>query len=467
MSDTTTMVSDSSDSPASRVCDDRNADHLPVSSPPAAFIAVLEVLKNFNPPSSSRSVAGPHRAKPRRFGARLLQLFKWAVLSLIVLLVVIMLISIISQLPTVPAVLVVLAVLAVISIGFLVTRTLRKNRKAASPSTTGADTVEIQAGAENVDSASSPDDVFLPADNVFPLESDVPEPARSPASRKRRLTIFTVSLLSVLAVALGRLPDLTMIWVTLTIIIHEAGHFAAMVLRGYSGLSMFFIPFIGGAVMGQKADKTLADELITLLAGPAPGLLAGCLIYWMNWPAPLRSVAAWLVLINILNLLPVWPLDGGRICWIMFSRHSATAQTVLSSCSAAGVVLWLLGAIESAAPAVVLFLFQLCLTPQRHSNAKASLAFAATHAVIPNELQRLSERQLWDLYQLTTDRVKISPNVHAGRIREVYNRASLLPKERPQARYLAIYVLLWIIALATAVGTGWPEDVIAAATPSS
>jgi hypothetical protein len=148
----------------------------------------------------------------------------------------------------------------------------------------------------------------------------------------------------------------------------------------------------------------------------------------------------------------------------MFSHHSAAAQTVLSTCSAAGVVLWLLGAIESSAPAVALFLFQLCLTPQRYRNAKASLAFAATHAVIPSEMQRLSERQLWDLYQLTADGEKLTPNVHAGRIRDSYNRASLLPKERPQARYLAAYVLLWIIALATAVGTGWLEDAVAACT---
>ncbi len=173
----------------------------------------------------------------------------------------------------------------------------------------------------------------------LPLRPESPAVTAAPASRCRCLVVFLVTLLVWIAVACSASPDLTKVWLVCTIFLHKAGHLAAMYLLGYSQMSMFFIPFVAGAVVGQTADETVSDRLIMLLCGPAPGFLMGCLIHWLQaWQpmAALRSVAIWLVAINLLNLLPVWPLDGGRICWILFARSSVRAQTLLSACSFVG-----------------------------------------------------------------------------------------------------------------------------------
>ena len=192
------------------------------------------------------------------------------------------------------------------------------------------------------------------------------------------LVVFLVTLLVWIAIACSALPDLTTVWLVCTIFLHEAGHFAAMYLLGYSQMSMFFIPFVAGAVMGQKADETVSDRLIMLLCGPAPGLLLGCLIYWLQaWQpmAALRSVAIWLVAINLLNLLPVWPLDGGRICWILFARSSVLAQTLLSACSFVGAIFLMFspqGGVTFLAVTGFLLIWWL---PGRYRQASACLQF--------------------------------------------------------------------------------------------
>ncbi|MFN9036391.1 MAG: site-2 protease family protein, partial [Planctomyces sp.] len=117
---------------------------------------------------------------------------------------------------------------------------------------------------------------------MFPLRPATPPVSPPPASAVRRSLIFAVSLAVYAAIAVAALPDLTTTWIVVTVLLHESGHFVAMYLRGYSNLNRFFIPFVAGAVTGTKRDATPADQLIMLLAGPAPGLLIGCLIYWLD-----------------------------------------------------------------------------------------------------------------------------------------------------------------------------------------
>jgi Zn-dependent protease len=111
---------------------------------------------------------------------------------------------------------------------------------------------------------------------------------------------------------------------------HELGHYIGMRIFGYRNVRMFFIPLFGAAVSAQKTSVKSYQEAIVTLLGPLPGLcLAVVLIGVALLPGFGREhrlvlVQASLLLgfINGFNLLPIFPLDGGRLLnQILFSRN--------------------------------------------------------------------------------------------------------------------------------------------------
>ena len=335
-----------------------------------------------------------------------------------------------------------------------------RRRKADQP--TSSETVSTAAEVVAAQPAQPDSFATLTAADL-PLRPESPTVTAVPASRRRRIVVFLVTLLVWIAIACSALPDLTTVWLVCTIFLHEAGHFAAMYLLGYSQMSMFFIPFVAGAVMGQKADETVSDRLIMLLCGPAPGLLLGCLIYWLQaWQpmAALRSVAIWLVAINLLNLLPVWPLDGGRICWILFARSSVLAQTLLSACSFVGAIFLMFSPQCGMTFLAVTGFLLIWWLPGRYRQASACLQFVQQYHRPPGQIQLLSAAQLLSLFRLTS--ATAAAGQRGQRMLQIYNRVALLPETGAQLRYLVAYLVLWLTTLITAAGTGMQTDARAA-----
>lgn len=149
--------------------------------------------------------------------------------------------------------------------------------------------------------------------------------ARSPAPRHLFRWVFAATGLlfaaSLLVSASAAVQALVVVGVVL---FHELGHFLAMRAFGYQDATIFFIPFLGGAASGRKHDATLGQELIVLFAGPLPGLLvAGAAALAGAARLPWLTPTLWtLAIVNLLNLLPIFPLDGGRIAHaLLFARR--------------------------------------------------------------------------------------------------------------------------------------------------
>lgn len=130
-----------------------------------------------------------------------------------------------------------------------------------------------------------------------------------------RIFVWGVFLLSAVAFAVGALG----IWggsllpiLLATLLIHELGHWAAMRLFGYRNTSIFFIPFFGAAATGTRTDARLWQEIVVLLAGPLPGMLIGAGLLLVPIPQVVE-LGIFMLVLNGLNLLPLFPLDGGRI----------------------------------------------------------------------------------------------------------------------------------------------------------
>lgn len=102
------------------------------------------------------------------------------------------------------------------------------------------------------------------------------------------------------------------------LLLHELGHLAAMRWAGYRDLKIFFIPLIGAMASGREQQASAWHKMLVLLAGPLPGIVLGCALLH-GLAAQVLPHAMWLVMaaslliaINVLNLLPFVPLDGGR-----------------------------------------------------------------------------------------------------------------------------------------------------------
>ncbi|MFV1986617.1 MAG: hypothetical protein ACC682_05025 [Gemmatimonadota bacterium] len=115
------------------------------------------------------------------------------------------------------------------------------------------------------------------------------------------------------------------------LLIHEMGHVAGMAAFGYRDRRILFLPFFGAAALGEKDDATLAQQTTVLLLGPVPGLLIGiaCLYLFFEtgglWWLALSTTA---LVVNYFNLLPISPLDGGRIVETLLLGRYPRAQVV-------------------------------------------------------------------------------------------------------------------------------------------
>lgn len=128
----------------------------------------------------------------------------------------------------------------------------------------------------------------------------------------------------------------------LVLFIHELGHFIAMKYFNYKDIKMFFIPLLGALVTGNKHEISQKQRAIILLAGPVPGIIIGIILYAFakeNNYENIIATANIFIFLNVFNLLPLTPLDGGNLIGTLFFNKKETIQTIFIVLSAIGLVI--------------------------------------------------------------------------------------------------------------------------------
>src|SRR5690606_26947633 len=118
-----------------------------------------------------------------------------------------------------------------------------------------------------------------------------------------------------------------------------------MKMYNYKDLSIFFIPLMGAYVSGSKTEVSQKQSAIILLAGPVPGIILGVIFYLLSdhyEDFMLERIAWILIYLNVLNLLPVYPLDGGQLLNRLFldSFHIIGKIFIVLSALAMGYFAW-------------------------------------------------------------------------------------------------------------------------------
>jgi len=118
---------------------------------------------------------------------------------------------------------------------------------------------------------------------------------------------------------------------------HEYGHVRAMKKFGIPTKGFYLIPFLGGIAIGDKA-KTQWESLYISMMGPVYGLIMTALFYAIYLVTDSHFcglVAATSALLNLFNLLPIHPLDGGQVVKaLVFSRRNQLALILFLGVSA-------------------------------------------------------------------------------------------------------------------------------------
>jgi Zn-dependent protease len=135
--------------------------------------------------------------------------------------------------------------------------------------------------------------------------------------------------------------------VFVSILIHEFGHVWAGRLFGAEGYIVLFS--FGGLAIGSSDLRVRWQRVLVYFAGPLIQLLLAAIIWWgvrplawdrvpPDWRVPVREAIVILLEINVfwpvINLLPIWPLDGGKIarevCEALLGRRGVAVSLGIS-----------------------------------------------------------------------------------------------------------------------------------------
>ncbi len=155
--------------------------------------------------------------------------------------------------------------------------------------------------------------------------------------------------------------------VMVQLFVHEYGHVHAMRRTGMKVRGMYFVPFLGALAVTEDAFTSRRQQAYVALNGPLWGsviALVPAALWWFTGDPMWATIAAWWALINLFNMLPISPLDGGRVMQAFACSYSSGLGLALSALGLVAAIalatalgfslIWLvavLGAMELAAEA--------------------------------------------------------------------------------------------------------------------
>lgn len=220
----------------------------------------------------------------------------------------------------------------------------------------------------------------------------------------------------------GRLALLQMgvlLLLFLCVVAHEVAHTVVALRIGVPITGIILYPFGGVARLGRRPSA--AEELRIAAAGPSASLGIGLLLVPVAIPslsAPgldgIAAVAALLAWANLIvagfNLLPAFPLDGGRMLRAALAGHIGWARATVWAASAgqvAAFVLLLLGAVVSPWLAVA----GVVILPGANRELRLALAVRALEGRTVAELagEHTLEADTGDTVASVADRARQTP----------------------------------------------------------
>jgi stage IV sporulation protein FB len=122
------------------------------------------------------------------------------------------------------------------------------------------------------------------------------------------------------------------------VLVHEIGHVTAAKGFGWRVKEVFLLPFGGEAVVEELGNVPVWQEVVVTLAGPLQNLWMIVIAYSLQWLGLIpEQWSAYFIQANLLialfNLLPVLPLDGGKLLQSVMSLWLPYHRVIMYSCT--------------------------------------------------------------------------------------------------------------------------------------
>jgi len=276
-----------------------------------------------------------------------------------------------------------------------------------------------------------------------------------PDTGVNRATVVVISFLAFVVASLGSSASHDIGILIGVILFHEGGHLLGMWLFGFSDLRMLFLPFLGAAVSGNKPGASAVERAIVSLLGPVPGLLLALGIACFadpgtspKGPLPVAAnIVVVLVLLNGFNLIPILPLDGGRLFQqLLFAR--TPILDIAFRVLAIGGIAWFAWSGHAAFWAIALLMF---LSLQRQARLAFEGARLRRQHRYPPDVSALSDEDLAQLHDAavrTTSHLRTISDATRKRlvqlsIRDLFERVA---QESPKLWQTVLLLLTWALA---------------------
>ena len=192
---------------------------------------------------------------------------------------------------------------------------------------------ELPGEMKNKEAASSSEDAII-----------IPPKYQKPEEKQNIWLRSFISLAAYLVIGYYIFPSYKiLLLITAIVMIHELGHFIAMKCYRYNELGIFFIPLLGAYVSGSKREVSQLQSAVILLAGPLPGIIIGAALliadqqglgtYLLDVSS--SRIGFLFIILNLINLFPIYPLDGGQLLNRVFLEEESAWSKVFVFLSAA------------------------------------------------------------------------------------------------------------------------------------
>ncbi|MBP9757637.1 MAG: site-2 protease family protein [Candidatus Pacebacteria bacterium] len=168
--------------------------------------------------------------------------------------------------------------------------------------------------------------------------------------------------------------------------IHEYGHLWAMHRCGIKTKGMFFIPGFGAVAVAEERFGSARNEAYIAIMGPIFGFVffvIPMVIVFLQTRNPLwAAIAAITAFINLVNLFPILPLDGGRILKALsYSKNQGISLTILVVVSSVSVILGTYAGFSLLAYMAVIGMFEAAIDFGIRERIKSFLTTAVRIAI--------------------------------------------------------------------------------------
>lgn len=192
---------------------------------------------------------------------------------------------------------------------------------------------ELPGEMKNEETAPSSEDAII-----------IPPKYQKPEEKQNIWLRSFISLAAYLVIGYYIFPSYKiLLLITAIVMIHELGHFIAMKCYRYNELGIFFIPLLGAYVSGSKREVSQLQSAVILLAGPLPGIIIGAALliadkqglgtYLLDVSS--SRIGVLFIILNLINLFPIYPLDGGQLLNRVFLEEESVWSKVFVFLSAA------------------------------------------------------------------------------------------------------------------------------------